>query len=243
MGAEIEAHLAQVAVQRQARERDSALAVRVHALKDYQHRRFQHTYADLLGDPRYAKAATFFLDDLYGPHDFAERDAQFARIVPAMVRLFPREIVATVAALAFLHALTEELDSAMAARLPSVRVSASAYALAWRGVGRRSDRERQIALMTQIGQALDRYTRNPLLRHTLRMMRRPAQAAGLSALQQFLERGFDTFKALGGADTFLATIANRERLRVDALFDALAPIPPDFEAAELNDADPGKPDA
>lgn len=239
--AEIEGHLAQVAAQRRLREQDTALAARVLALKDYQHRRFQATYADLLGHPRYAKAAGFFLDDLYGPHDFAERDAQFARIVPALVRLFPREIISTVAALAWLHAMTEELDSAMAARLPEVAVSAGAYASAWRDVGRRDDRERQIALMTQIGQALDRYTANPLLRHTLRMMRRPAQAAGLSALQQFLERGFDTFKALGGADTFLATIAARERAHVQAMFDPAAEVPRDFVVAERRDSKPGAP--
>lgn len=239
--AEIEGHLAQVAAQRRLREQDAALAARVLALKDYQHRRFQHTYADLLGHPRYARAAGFFLDDLYGPHDFAERDAQFARIVPALVRLFPREIVATVAALACLHALTEEMDSAMAARLPDADVSADAYASAWRDVGHRVDRERQIALMTQIGQALDRYTANPLLRHTLRMMRRPAQAAGLSALQQFLERGFDTFKGLGGAGAFLSTIAERERGHVDSLFDPTAAVPQDFIAAERRGADSGAP--
>ena len=57
--------------------------------------------------------------------------------------------------------------------------------------------------MLAVGVALDSYTRNPLLRHTLRLMRTPAQAAGLSALQTFLERGFDTFRAMKGADTFL----------------------------------------
>jgi len=50
--------------------------------------------------PRYGPAAHFFLEELYGPRDFADRDTQFARVVPALVRLFPREIVATVAILA-----------------------------------------------------------------------------------------------------------------------------------------------
>jgi hypothetical protein len=42
-------------------------------------------------------------------------------------------------------------------------------------------------------------------------MRGPATAAGLAALQGFLERGFDTFRDMRGADHFLATIASRER--------------------------------
>jgi hypothetical protein len=231
-GTEIEGHLAEVAAQRRARERDPALAARVLALKDYQHRRFQHTYADLLAQPRYASAAGFFLDELYGPHDFGERDAQFARIVPALVRLFPSEIVSTVAALARLHALTEQMDTGMASRLPDDAVTATAYAAAWRDLGRQADRERQIELMRQIGAALDRYTANPVLRHSLRLMRKPARAAGLGALQQFLERGFDTFRDLRGADDFLRTISQRESERVQALFDAAAPIPEDFFAAQ-----------
>ena len=53
-----------VAAHRAARARDPALAARVHALKEYQQRRFARTHADLLADPRYAAAARFFLEDL-----------------------------------------------------------------------------------------------------------------------------------------------------------------------------------
>ena len=67
---------------------DPALAGRVQALKAYQARRFEATYGDLLAHPRYQGAARFFLEELYGPQEFAARDAQFSRIVPALVRLF-----------------------------------------------------------------------------------------------------------------------------------------------------------
>lgn len=52
------------------------------------------------------------------------------------------------------------------------------------------------------------------------MMRGPAKAAGLPALQQFLEVGFDTFKAMGGAAEFLSTVGSRERSLAKALFAA-----------------------
>ena len=110
LGQTILGHLAQVASQREERRRDVALGRAVDAVKQYQHARFERTYADLLASPRYRRAARFFLEDLYGPHDFTERDAQFARIVPALVRLFPEEIVETVAALSELHALSEQLE-------------------------------------------------------------------------------------------------------------------------------------
>lgn len=222
-GEQILQHLGTVAAERHHRAQAPALEAQVRAVKAYQHARFAASYADLLASTRYAQAARFFLDDLYGPHDFSTRDDQFVRIVPPLVRLFPQEIVSTVRALAELHALSEVLDTLMAAASLGATLDVAAYRAAWQQVGRPADRERQIVLMLDVGAALDRYTRNPLLRHSLRLMRTPARAAGLGALQSFLERGFDTFREMRGAQTFLETIAARERALATALFGAVAP--------------------
>lgn len=215
-------HLREVAHERHRRLLDPTLAQHTQAIKDYQHRRFARTYADLMAMPRYARAARFFLDDLYGPHDFSDRDDQFARIVPGLVRLFPREIVSTVQSLAELHALSERLDSQMAALVATLPVDAEHYVRAWQATGHVQERGRQIDLMLRVGQALERYTRNPMLRHSLRLMRGPARAAGLGALQSFLETGFDTFREMNGAADFLRTVADRERALAAALFAATA---------------------
>lgn len=214
----IQRKLALVEAERDRRRQDPVLAERVVRVKAFQHARFENTYSDLLAQPRYATAARFFLEDLYGPHDFTERDAQFARIVPGLVRLFPSNIVGTVASLAELHALSEVLDTEMATRIDDGALDAAGYRRAWQAVGRPADRQRQIELMLRIGRALDSYTANPLLRHSLRMMRRPAKAAGLGALQAFLERGFDTFREMRGADEFLGIVATREAQLAAELF-------------------------
>ncbi len=213
-------HLRSVANERRQRAADLSLERRTLALKDYQHRRFARTYADLLALPHYAGAARFFLDELYGPHDFSARDAQFERVVPGLVRLFPAAIVQTVRSLAELHALSEWFDTEVARHLTDAPISAAAYVMAWQQTGHEERRYRQIALMMAVGQALERYTRNPVLRHSLRLMRGPARAAGLSALQGFLETGFDTFGALRDAGAFLKLVEARERVLCDALFDA-----------------------
>lgn len=206
------------------RQHDAGLQQRVQALKAYQQQRFARTHADLLKDPRHAPAARFFLEDLYGPQDFAERDAQFVRIVPALVRLFPTEIVQTVLQLASLHAVTEALDAAMAGHLPPEPLDAGAYVRAWQATGRQDQRLQQVALVLSVGRQLDQYTRSRVLRQTLRFMRTPARAAGLSALQAFLERGFDTFAAMGGAGEFMRLIETREQVLIARLFapDAVA---------------------
>ena len=214
------ADLRLVAAERERRAASVDLMARVQAIKHYQQRRFSHTYADLLAAPRYAAVARFFLDELYGPHDFTERDAQLARIVPALVRLFPQAMVDAVGTLVQLHALSEVLDSRMGANLDGVDVDASRYIEAWCATGMVESRERQIALTLEVGTALDALTRKALLRNSLRLMRRPAHAAGLGALQTFLEAGFDTFKAMGGAQEFLSLIESREHRLADALFAA-----------------------
>ena len=222
----IRAHLHTVALLRAQRHADPVLAERVRAVKTYQARRFEHTYTDLLASPRYRAAARFFLEELYGAQEFAERDSHFTRVVPALVRLFPRAMVDAVGTLVQLHALSEVLDSRMGANLDGVDVDASRYIEAWCATGMVESRERQIALTLEVGTALDALTRKPLLRNSLRLMRRPAHAAGLGALQGFLETGFDTFRAMGGAQEFLSMIESREHRLADALFAAGGQVDP-----------------
>jgi hypothetical protein len=212
-------YLRRVDAARLLRDTDPVLARRADAIKAWQHDRLRRTYADLLDSQRYAAAARFFLNELYGPADFTRRDAQFARVVPALVRMFPNHIVDTVRSLAELHALSEDLDNAMAQAV-AAPVTREGYVRAWQTIGRAAEREAQIELVQRIGRDLDHYTRKPLLRHALKMMRGPARAAGLDELQRFLETGFDTFAAMGGAQEFLGIVGQRERVLAAALFEA-----------------------
>lgn len=217
--------VADVAALRQACTSEPGLREALAAVKRLQARRFAGTYADLLAGGPYAAAAKFFLEELYSDKDFAERDAQFARIAGAIEKFFPHDVVETAVALAQLHALTEQLDFSMArmwARVPSSSDPAR-YLHAWRAVDRRTDRETQLDTVMQIGREMARLTRMPGLRLMLRMMRGPAAAAGLTSLQHFLEAGFDTFGAMarrpGGAEAFLEVIRMREQELLRVLFE------------------------
>jgi hypothetical protein len=211
--------LAAVDVERSKRAAVPTLAADVVAVKAYQQQRFARTHASLLAHPRFGRAANFFLNELYGPQDFTQRDAQFSRIVPALVRLFPADTVATVESLAAVHALSERLDTAMAVHLDGAAPSRASYVRAWQATGEPAARARQIELVMSVGEALDRHTRSFVLRASLKAMRGPARAAGMGALQAFLEGGFEAFGAMGGAKEFLATIHARETALVARLFD------------------------
>ena len=231
--------LAAVDTERRRRDESPALRATVAALKAYQQKRFAHTHASLLAHPRYGRAANFFLNELYGPQDFTQRDAQFSRIVPALVRLFPADIVATVESLAAVHALSEHLDTAVAIHLGGAAPARASYVRAWQAAGEPAARARQIELVMSVGEALDRHTRSFVLRASLKAMRGPARAAGMGALQAFLEAGFDAFGAMGGAREFLSAIRARETALATRLFDPAAvaavtgPLAPDDVLSQL----------
>jgi hypothetical protein len=214
---EMLAHLRAVDAQRQLRNAEPGLSARVQRLKLYQQQRFSRTYADLLNTPRYEKATQFFLQELYGPGDFSRRDAQFARVVPALVRIFPVEVVATVAKLARLHAISERMDTRMAQQLGAAPLNASNYIAAWQACGEALQRQLQIELTIAVGASLEQLTRKPLLRQGLRLMRGPATAAGMGELQRFLETGFDTFREMRGTTEFLQLVRQREEALAEAL--------------------------
>ena len=234
--------LTAVDVERRRRAAAPGLAPAVEALKAYQQRRFARTHASLLAHPRYGRAANFFLNELYGPQDFTQRDAQFSRIVPALVRLFPADTVGTVESLAAVHALSERLDTAMAIHLQGAAPSPASYVRAWQGTGEAAARARQIELVMSVGQALDRHTRSFVLRASLKAMRGPARAAGMGSLQSFLEAGFDAFGAMHGAREFLSTIQARETALAKRLFEpgavsaVTATLAPDDVLAQLPQA-------
>ncbi len=205
------------------------LAQAVSVIKTFQAKRFAGTYFDLLQTPQYQPATQFFLEELYSEKDYSQRDAQFSRIAGTLERMFPKQVVQTAVTLAQLHSLTEDLDLAMAqswlnAAADSVNKidDTARYITTWQQVGRRADRDAQLSRALAVGQELVTLTRTPGLRMALKMMRKPANLAGMGALQHFLESGFDTFAAMGDktddANYFLTTVQTREKKLLDQLF-------------------------
>ena len=191
---------------------------RVAALKRWQTGRLMRTYADLNANPRYRDATDFFVKDLYGPKDFSKRDASLLKIVPVMARVLPAKAVEAAALSVEVEALSEELDRRLAATLPEGEITDESYANAYRQSATPAERDHQIQLIVDVGHRLDALVHWPFVQQTLKLMRSPARLAGMSDLQDFLERGFHAFKAMGTADEFLATVEARERRILNRLF-------------------------
>ena len=228
--------LGHVALLHNERRANPRLARSLEHVAFWQALRLAQTYADLEAQPRYAAAIEFFETDLYGSADFARRDADLARVVPILVRTLPDRVIATIAQAMELNALSQELDRALLARLPRVDrpFTVAEYCRAYRLMQNRPGRERQIRLIVDIGAALNRYVKTPLLRAALVIMRQPAKLAGMLVLHDFLERGFIAFRNMHGADEFLGTILARETDLMNAVFDGdNAPFADPLDAAQI----------
>ena len=120
----------------------------------------------------------FFQSDLYGSADFAQRDADLARVVPVMTRMLPGAR----------HRDDRAGDGAQRAVARARPGAAAAPAARGRHVHRRRvlrrlspmddrpARDRQIDLIGEIGAGLDVYVRKPLIHSALVMMRQPGAA-------------------------------------------------------------------
>ena len=192
-------------------------------LQAWQAQRLERSFDAFLRDPARRPAARFFLTDVYGDHDFSRRDADIARVIPMMQRLLPAALLEAITDGIALAALSHAFDLRMAQALEALsprgrRLDDALYARVYRQVGHPRLRMRQIELIDEVGSGLGEALRMPGVGSLLRLSRLPARAAGLGALQSFLERGFAAFADLGDAAGFLADIRRSETAVMRRLF-------------------------
>lgn len=189
---------------------DADFLARLRRLRKWQSDRLARTYRDFHADPHYAPAVDFFFSDLYGPREFADRSRILARAIRYLKRALPAVLVTVLARALELDVLTRELDNAMTQALAAARISAEAYAAAYRSVDRRASRARQIELIVGMGKDLGGIVTRAWIGRLLRAAHMPAHAAGFGALQDFLERGHAAFLQMPDPERLLDAIQERE---------------------------------
>jgi hypothetical protein len=208
---------------RHQRVAGGALDPRLKILRTWQTARLTRSYTDLLESPRFAPACRFFLTDIYAPRDFSQRDHDIQRLYDFMAKFLPGKVIHTLGVTIELYNLTNELDEELATVLfeqlgVKDTITGELYAEAYRICDNYEVRKQQIDTIVQVGQGVDKLVGIPFIGTTLRLARGPAHKAGWYELQDFLERGFDAFKKMRGADHFLKTIQERETRVLNQIF-------------------------
>lgn len=193
-------------------------------LQEWQTERLKRTHADLLASKRYGPACYFFISDVYGSREFKQRNQDIEYMYTLMRRLIPDMLLALVRNAINLYYMTEELDRKLLRVLVvdlgmKDQISEEMYAEGYRLCDNYAKRRRQINLLIEIGRQVEISTRFPPIGMALRLARSPARHAGWYELQDFLERGYKSFKRMGKAKQFLETIEFRELQILDRIYE------------------------
>jgi hypothetical protein len=170
-------------------------------------------FADLYEQPGYAEAIDFTMNDLAGV-GISSRDRDLERAAPAVTRMLPLGALKTIASAAEMNARVLESNIAIyhallvGNKLPDL-ITEIDYCIACRKASSLEELVELVHLITGLGRTLKSLIHIPMIGMTLRAMRAPAHAAGFGALQDFLERGYTTFKQIPDIDLFLSEIEIR----------------------------------
>ncbi len=189
-------------------------------IADWQAQRLKATHEDLYRHPGYHTGLEFLLTDLYAPAGMTRRDDNIDRVFPKMVKWLPDNLLDTFAGLVELNLITQQLDLELAELcqhqgLSPASLTRDDYCQVFRNSQRIEHRERQITLVAEVGQQLDRYVRNRTLGWLLTMSRAPAEMADLSDLHSFLHRGYSAFRKMDDVELLIDRLVTRERKVMD----------------------------
>jgi hypothetical protein len=195
----------------------------IRALQTWQTKRLLVTHDDLWQSKRFKPAMQFFVDELYGPKDFSQRDIELARVVPKMAKVLPNKGLVSLEAALRMNCLSLELDIALVKTLANKEINRVNYFDGYRQLGQQSKREEQIELLESLGMDLAQVVKISGISTILLLSRKPAKVAGVKSLHEFLEKGFKSFKKLGNVNDFLEPIISREKTLMQSLFAAKGP--------------------
>jgi len=199
------------------------LDVHLAMLRIWQSERLKKTHSDILNNTKYGPACNFFLNDIYAPKDFSQRDNDIEYLYEVMSSVLPKFLLKLIRNTIILNNLTTELDIHLLDVLknnfsPPFCITPERYTEGYRICDNYNERKKQIDLLIEIGQEVDTGTKIPLVATALRLARGPAAKTGWADVHQFIENGFTAFKKMGSAEKFLRIIQKREMLILDQIF-------------------------
>jgi hypothetical protein len=201
-----------------------ALDPEVVLLRDWQVNRLSETYSDLLRESRYSLTGRFFLNNIYAPKDFSQRDNDLEYLYDLMSSVLPKFLLSLVdntiklnnltniLDYKLLHAMVEELDM-------KEEITPEMYTEGYRICDNYDERYIQIELILEIGRQVDLGRRIPFAGTALRLARGPAHRSGWGDVHDFLEDGFNAFKNMRGAKKFLRIVKIRELYILNRIFE------------------------
>ncbi len=191
------------------------------ALQIFQSNRLRRDYNDLAEIPQYEPVGEFFFSEMYGPRDFADRDAG-ARRLQHIIQLLPGvrldDVEEVLSLLDLTNRLDEQLARLMLGRQTGTDFDEATYDQCYRAADNYPERARQLELVNSSLYNVFRLSRSQLLGVGLHRSRLLARLAGIEAAHTFLVKGYDALRGVDDISRFAETVYTRELERLNRIY-------------------------
>jgi len=203
-------------------------------LQKHQIALLSETYRDLTEDSRWKRLSEFFLTDVYLVGDGSSRNESFMKLSRQFERLLDSSFRQGLGALIELHQLSEKLDDKVSRMLMTMGVGYTLeladYERAYRYVDNYDERIRQLDYIDQTLSFVHQMASRRWMGFVIGTMQATARIAGVSAMVDFLDRGYSAFRSVPDITVFRTTIRSRELARLDRIY---REIPMDSERSTV----------
>jgi hypothetical protein len=192
------------------------------ALQVFQSNRLRRDFCDLAAIKMYEPVGEFFFNELYGPRDFSQRDND-ARRLQHFLHIVPGVHLTDIEEILELISITADLDDDLTRLLIAggapINFDEQLYEHFYRQADNYAERDRQLSLIRNCLLNVYRLSRSHLLGMGLESSGLLARLAGFEAGHTFLLQGYRALRDVSEIDHFAITIYNRERERLDRIFE------------------------
>lgn len=199
------------------------LAQRLQDVQTWLKERMKDTHHDFFNLPEHKLMSEYFLNRLYGGPEFDALAAQIERLLKyahKAEKVLPENAIKTGTKSVSLAVLATQLDEQVAMQLladyPADTVlTDEIMRLTLIKLDQAEARYQQLALLDDLGIALDKYMRSFMMFTAFKMCKGIAQKYHFELMYDFIQDGFSAMKPLKSAESFIKTFTEKERQIVE----------------------------
>ncbi len=192
---------------------------RLQDVQAWQKQRMQRTHAKQFAEKHNLLMAEYFINRLYGGPDFdalAQQIACLSKYAHKAEKLIPDNAIKTGTSGVELAILAVQLDEQVAMQLlqdyhPYEKLTDEMMRITYLKLNQGEGRLKQLDLLDQLGQSLDKYMRSFVVYAAFKMCKGAALKYNFNVMYEFMQDGFLAMKPLKSAEKFVKDFTAAER--------------------------------
>lgn len=198
---------------------DAVLQQRLHEVQDWIKQRLEHSHQTLFNQPENQLMGQYFLKRLYGGPDFDALAKQIERLLKfahKVENLIPANAIKTGTKSVSLAVLATQLDEQVAQQLLAdypvdTPLTDEIMRQTFLKLEQHEARYEQLALLDELGIALDKYMRSTMMYAAFKMCKNVAHKHQFDGMYEFIQEGFAAMKPMKSAAAFIKIFTDKER--------------------------------